>query len=410
MLQRRRIILGITGSIAAIKAPIIARELMRRGAEVYPVLTSGALEFTTPLALSALTRHEAITDIFPKEKSQSGDAGTWHVHMARSADAMLIAPCSARTIGLLATGIYENAVTLLAASLPLNTPLVLAPAMDEEMWLQPAVQDNLKILRERGVIVIDPTSGPLASGLTGQGRMREPSELVDQFAELVQPRGPLAGKRVLITGGPTYEPIDAVRFIGNRSSGKMAAALAEEAAKRGADVSLVMGPSSVTTSHMIARRDIETASEMHAAVTEDVPSADIIIMNAAVADFKPARASNTKLKKREMTSLEIELEPTADILSEIAGTKRPSQYLVGFALEKGAGSADYARKKLIEKQLDMIVLNDLADPGAGFSHDTNQVTIYRKDGSEIRTPLSSKAECAARIMDEIELSFQPLQQ
>jgi phosphopantothenoylcysteine decarboxylase/phosphopantothenate--cysteine ligase len=281
--------------------------------------------------------------------------------------------------------------------------------MDEEMWLQPAVQENLRTLKERGALVIEPIAGPLASGLTGQGRMREPNELVDQFDELVMPRGPLSGKRVLITGGPTYEPIDAVRFIGNRSSGKMAAALAEEAAKRGAAVTLVMGPSSVETSRLISRRDIETASEMYAAVTDATPSADVVIMNAAVADFRPASISDSKLKKREMTSLAIELKPTIDILSEIASRKTASQFLVGFALEKGEGSRDYARKKLIEKRLDMIVLNDLADAGAGFSHDTNKVTIYLAGGAEIETPLLSKSECAARILDEIERSLNPSQ-
>jgi phosphopantothenoylcysteine decarboxylase/phosphopantothenate--cysteine ligase len=404
MLAGKKIILGITGSIAAIKAPILARELMRRGASVHPALTPGALQFTTATALSALTRNSAITSVFPADKAAAGDAGTWHVHLARSADAMLIAPASATAIGHLAAGIYDNAVTLLASSLRRSTPLVIAPAMDEEMWLQPAVQENLKKLQTFGVQVIAPAHGALASGLTGMGRMPEPEDLVQRFTTLIAPHGPLAGKRILITGGPTYEPIDAVRFIGNRSSGKMAAALAEEAQKLGAHVDLVMGPSAVQTSAAIARENVETASEMERAVMAKLPKADVVIMNAAVADFKAAEASDTKLKKREMNTLAIALAPTTDILSEISKNRTGGQFVVGFALEKSNGSNsahDYALAKLKEKKLDMIVLNDLSNTGAGFSHDTNQVSIYLPDGEEIRTALTTKQECAREILERI---------
>jgi phosphopantothenoylcysteine decarboxylase/phosphopantothenate--cysteine ligase len=408
MLAGKKIILGVTGSIAAIKSPIVARELMRHGATVVPVLTQSALEFTTATALSALTRQSAVTDIFSKEKAGACDAGTWHIHLGRSADAMLIAPCSASTIGLLAHGIYDNAVTLLASSLPQNTPLVLAPAMDEEMWSQAAVQDNLALLRSRGVLILDPVSGPLASGLVGHGRMEEPAELVLRFAELIRPTGALSGKSVLITGGPTYEPIDAVRFIGNRSSGKMAVALAETALMLGATVKLVMGPSAEVTSRGIDRTDVETAEEMRDAVLARLDTAEVIVMNAAVADFRPAMIADSKLKKREIKDLSIALVPTKDILAEIAERRSPKQFVVGFALEKGNNSAGYAREKLTEKLLDMIVLNDLNDAGAGFSHDTNKVTMYLPTGEEISTPLVSKIECAERIFAQIEAQLRKI--
>lgn len=407
MLSGKTIIFGVTGSIAAIKSPIVARELMRHGANVVPVLTKSALEFTTATALSALTHSEAITEIFPStQKGAQADAGTWHIRLARSADAMLIAPCSAKTIGLLAHGIYENAVTLLAASLPRITPLIIAPAMDEEMWLQPAVQKNLETLRANGVQVIEPVHGALASGLVGMGRMPEPADLITRFVNLIAPKGPLAGKHVLVTGGPTHEPIDAVRFIGNRSSGKMAAALAAAAARRGARVELVMGPSAVSTNGNLERINVETAEEMRSAVMSKLPAVDVVIMSAAVADLKPTSVAGGKLKKREIKDRAIALEPTPDILYEIALSRSASQLLVGFALEKSDSSKEagrnYALAKLAEKKLDMIVLNDLADAGAGFGHDTNQVTMFIAGGGEIRTPLLTKQECAERILDEIE--------
>jgi phosphopantothenoylcysteine decarboxylase/phosphopantothenate--cysteine ligase len=404
-LSGKRILLGVTGSIAAIKSPVVARELMREGADVFPAMTDGAARFTTASAMSALTRHETVTHIFPPEKTSAADAGTWHIHLARSADAMLIAPCSASTIGKLHAGIYDNPVVLLAASLPKSTPLIIVPAMDEEMWLQPAVQNNIAALKQAGVHVISPVSGPLASGLTGMGRMPEPNDLVEELISVLGGDGPLAGKNILITGGPTYEPIDAVRFIGNRSSGKMAVALASVAKKLGADVTLIMGPSPIDTNGSIDRVDVETAEEMLRAVEEFAKEADIIIMNAAVSDYTPEHVSESKLKKRHLTgdtgALSLHLKQTPDILSHIAKTKGPGQFVVGFALEKGDEAEAYARAKLLEKDLDMIVLNNIADSGVGFGLDTNKITVFTRNGSREDFPLMTKEECARHILNTI---------
>ncbi len=424
-LQSKRIILGVTGSIAAIKAPAVARELVRAGASVTCVATDGALQFTTADDLSEVSGQPAITQIF------SGDlhplpstpyplpSSTWHVHLARSADAMLIAPCSASAIGMLRAGIYDNAVLLAAASLPKGTPLVVVPAMDEDMWLQPAVQENLAWLKRNGVIVIEPVVGALASGLSGMGRMPEPVDIVEKFTRLVapasspvpvhsngKPAGTPAqqGKKILITGGPTYEAIDAVRFIGNRSSGKMAAALAIEARRMGADVTLVMGPTApfpILAQEGVIRIDVESAEGMLDATRIEAANADIIIMSAAVADFAPERMSEGKMKKGSSDTMMLTLKRTPDILAEISKTKRPGQIIVGFALEKGDQAEDYARKKLTEKNLDMIVLNNIDDEGAGFGYDTNKITIFTRSGKKIAFPLMTKEECARAILDQI---------
>jgi len=410
-LKGKHILLGVTGSIAAVKAPIIARELIRNGAKVTVAMTEGAKHFVTPTALSVLTKGEVITEVFPKSKEQAADAGTWHIHLARSVDAMLIAPCSAATVGRLRAGIYDNPVTLLAASLPHKTPLVLHPAMDEEMWLQPVLQENLTVLHNYGASVIEPTEGALASGLTGKGRMLEPVELVEKFAEVLRtltfpdPTSlPLQGKKILITGGPTYEPIDAVRFIGNRSSGKMSVALATAARSLGADVTLVMGPSPIATNGEINRINIETADEMRQAVVSEISKNDIIIMSAAVGDFAAEQPSDKKLKKRELESgdgLTLKLKRTPDILREISQRKQHGQILVGFALEIGEEAEAYAKAKLEEKALDLIVLNRADEPGAGFGHDTNKITLYLKSGKKEELPLMSKEECAAHILQSV---------
>jgi phosphopantothenoylcysteine decarboxylase/phosphopantothenate--cysteine ligase len=405
LLSGKRILLGITGSIAAVKAPIIARELMRRGAKVVAALTPSAEKFTTALALSALTHEEVITEAFPKSLDGKSNSGTWHITLARSASVMLIAPCSATTLGKLASGIYDNAVTLLASALPQTTPLILAPAMDEEMWKQPIVQENLAKLRAHGVLIIEPASGLLASGLTGEGRMLEPNELVDKLEALLQYEQSLFGKRVLVTGGPTYEPIDPVRFLGNRSSGKMAVALANAATTRGAAVTLILGPSAVQTSSAITRIDINTAEEMLAAVMQELFTSDIIIMNAAVSDFAALHPSDSKLKKRELgekgAGLSLDLKPTPDILRSIGELKTEQQFVVGFALETGDKAEDYAKGKLNEKGLDMVVLNRADVAGAGFSVDTNKVIIFTRDGIREELPLLTKEECAEEIVKRI---------
>jgi phosphopantothenoylcysteine decarboxylase / phosphopantothenate---cysteine ligase len=408
-LRGKRIILGVTGSIAAVKAPRVASELKRAGAEVFCVMTESAHEFTSAKELSDASGTETITKIFQKERSisdvrdASGRLGnTWHVELGRSADAMLIAPCSASIIGRLRGAIYDDPVTLVAASLRHTTPLILAPAMDEEMWLQPAVQDALSWLCMHEVSTIGPVKGLLASGLTGLGRLPEPEQIISEFAEIVSPSMSLRGKRVLITGGPTYEPIDAVRFLGNRSSGKMAAALAQAAKRMGANVTLIMGPTAISTNGVAERLDVETAEEMLAAVRAQLPNADIVIMNAAVSDFAPETVIAGKMKKRETGDApSIPLRKTPDILSEIARSKREGQIVVGFALEKGEGSEAYARGKLEEKKLDMIVLNDIAEEGAGFGTETNKVTIFTRDGKKSTLPLMTKEQCAREILKAI---------
>ncbi len=418
-LQNKRIILGVTGSIAAIKAAAVARELVRAGASVTCVMTESAEQFISREELEAASGQAVIMNVFSQAGlSQAGSTApreeqTWHVHLGRGADAMLVAPCSASAIGMLRAGIYDSAVTLVAASLPKGTPLVIVPAMDEDMWLQPAVQENLTWLKQNGVVVIEPVVGPLASGLTGMGRMPEPVDLVKKFVDRVGQAGAtylrgtdlrgteLDGKKILITGGPTYEPIDAVRFIGNRSSGKMAVALAMEAKRMGADVTLVMGPSVIGTDGIARRINVESTEAMLLAVREEATSSDIIIMSAAVADFTPENTSEGKMKKGAGDTMTLTLKKTPDILAEISKKKRPGQIIVGFALEKGDEAEDYARKKLKDKNLDMIVLNNMADEGAGFGYDTNKITIFAKSGEKIALPLMTKEECAQEILNRI---------
>ena len=408
MLNRKKIIYGVTGSIAAAKAPIVARELVREGAEVHCALTNSAQKFTTAYTLSILTGNEALTEIFP-----SSGSGTWHVHLARSASAMLIAPCSAATLGKLRRGIYDNPVLLLASSLGENTPLVIAPAMDEEMWLQPAVQENIAWLKSQNVQFIEPVKGALASGFTGLGRMPEADEIVKKFDELLLLSGPrnpipetrflpLEGKHILITGGPTYEPIDPVRFIGNRSSGKMGAALAKEAAEFfGADVTLIMGPSMVETPSSVNRINVETADEMRDEVLSQLSGHDILIMNAAVSDFRASDPSKSKMKKTHRKKWSLDLSPTRDILKDVMEARKAKQKIIGFALEGGDDAASYAKGKLEGKELDMIVLNRFDHKGAGFGSDTNRITIFRKDGLQKEVPLVSKTECARIILSLI---------
>lgn len=385
---------------------------MRHGADVHCLLTTSAVQFTTQYALSVLTQNDAYSEIFTETNS------TWHIHLGRSADGMLIAPCSATTLGKLRYGIYDNAVLLAASSLRKGTPLILAPAMDEEMWLQPAVQENVSWFRSHGVHVIEPVGGALASGLSGTGRMLEPHGLVLRVEELLshenatvsdwqqKDTNKLYGKKLLITGGPTYEPIDPVRFIGNRSSGKMGAALAESALHDfGSHVTLVMGPSHEKTNSMVNRINVETASEMLAAVTSQFAGNEVIIMSAAVSDFRTTKYADSKLKKGKNDIPHLELEKTTDILKSLAPLKVPSQFLVGFALESRERGKEYAKQKLMSKSLDMIVLNYFDEEGAGFSTDTNHVTVFVKDGNEIEIPPMSKKACAKEILHIIERSI-----
>ena len=385
------IVLGITGSIAAYKACTLIRQFVKQGHEVQVVITPAGKEFITPITLSALTSKPVISDFFSQRD------GTWHSHVDLGlwADAMVIAPATASTIGKMAHGIADN--MLITTYLSMKAPVFIAPAMDLDMWAHAATQDNLQLLRQRGVTVIEPASGELASHLVGKGRMEEPERIAELVLENLSP--PLSGQRILITAGPTYERIDPVRFIGNYSSGKMGIALAEECARRGAEVELVCGPiQRTTTAAGITMTHVESAEQMWEAASQRFPGVNAAILCAAVADFTPEQVADTKLK-REGDGLTIHLRPTRDIARGLGEMKRDDQRLVGFALETNDEVA-HAQDKLQRKHLDFIVLNSLNDEGAGFQHDTNKITIITPTG-QIPYPLKSKREVARDIIDHL---------
>ena len=393
MLRDKHIVLGISGSIAAYKAAVLARLLVREGAEVQIVITPAGKEFITPITLSALTRRPVISDFFAQRD------GTWHSHVDIGlwADAMVVAPATASTIGKMAHGVADN--MLVTTYLAMKAPVFVAPAMDLDMFAHPSTSANLDILRKHGNIIIEPTEGELASQLVGKGRMEEPENIVailkDFFAEGLA----LSGKTVLITAGPTYEKIDPVRFIGNYSSGKMGFAIAEECANRGAKVKLVAGPVALPTPKGdIERIDVESAAEMYDATSRLFVQADIAILSAAVADFTPEVTADTKIK-RTGDSLTLALRPTRDIAKSLGAVKRDDQLLIGFALETDH-EEENARAKMERKNLDMIILNSLQDPGAGFRVDTNKVTIITKTAKETY-PLMAKREVAVNIVNKI---------
>jgi phosphopantothenoylcysteine decarboxylase / phosphopantothenate---cysteine ligase len=396
VLQGRKIILGITGSIAAYKSAMLTRELIKAGAEVKVIMTPSAKEFITPLTLSTLSGKAVITDFFSEE-------GTWsnHVELGLWADLMLIAPGSAQTLASMAHGLCDN--MLLATYLSAKCPVYFAPAMDLDMWAHPATKENVQKLVSFGNILIPPGTGELASGLYGEGRMAEPAEIVEFISNHLGQKLPLNKKKVLITAGPTYEAIDPVRFIGNHSSGKMGFAIAEEAAKAGAEVVLVCGPVALKTVHpKIQRIDVTGAEEMAVECIKHFPDCDIAVLSAAVADFRPKNVSNSKIKKQQGPPV-IELEQTTDILASLGKTKTKQQLLIGFALETD-NELDNAQKKLVSKNADMIVLNSLKEEGAGFKTDTNKVTMIRKDNKTRETGLKTKQEIAKEIINEI-ISF-----
>ena len=393
MLQGKHIVLGITGSIAAYKACLIIRGLIKQGAEVQVVITPSGREFITPVTLSTLTHKPVVCDFFNHQD------GSWHSHVDLGlwADAMLIAPATASTIGKMAHGIADN--MLVTTYLSMKAPVFIAPAMDLDMYAHPSTQQNLDTLRSYGNHIIEPGTGFLASTLEGKGRMEEPEEIVRLLDEYFEQDSSLQGKRVLITAGPTYEKLDPVRFIGNYSSGKMGFALAEECARRGAEVQLVSGPVSLETHHTrIHRTDVESAEQMYQASVERFPQADVAILCAAVADFTPAQVAATKMK-REGDGLTLRLTPTRDIARSLGEMKREGQVMVGFALETDDEEA-HAQDKLKRKHLDFIVLNSLQDKGAGFRVDTNKVTILDAEG-KTPYPLKTKREVAADIVDRI---------
>lgn len=397
MLKGKKIVLGITGSIAAYKSCLIIRELIKAGAEVQVVITPAGKEFITPITLSALTQKPVISDFFSQRD------GTWHSHVALGlwADAMLIAPCTASTLGKMANGIADN--MLITTYLSMKAPVFIAPAMDLDMYQHPTTQQNMERLKSFGNHIIEPASGFLASGLEGKGRMEEPERIVDfvdnVLSRMEKERCEMSGKRILITAGPTYEKIDPVRFIGNYSSGKMGFALAEECADRGAEVTLIAGPVALRTTHPNIRRiDVESCEDMYQAATQAFPQQDAAILCAAVADFRPEHATDQKIK-RGKDDLVIRLKPTYDIAAELGQMKSEHQVLVGFALETNNEEAN-AQRKLEKKNLDFIVLNSLQNKGTCFQSDENQISIISRDGRQDyeRKP---KQDVASDIVDKL---------
>ena len=394
MVTGTRILLGVTGGIAAYKSAFLVRELVRAGAEVQVVMTPAATEFITPLTMSTLAKRDAAVEMFPPR----GEASPLrHIELALWGDVMLIAPATANTIAKIVHGAADNLLTTLV--LALRCPLVVAPAMDVDMYRSETTQANIAALRETGCTVIEPDEGELASGLTGPGRMPDVDRLLAALEGVLARSGrDFEGKRVLVTAGPTEEPIDPVRFISNRSSGKMGYAVAAAAAMRGARVTLVSGPVSLRTPRNVTRVDVRTAREMAAAVTAEFPSADLLVMAAAVADFAPVRASARKIKREESAGkgLVLELAENPDILKTV-GAAKGGQVIVGFALETENGEAN-ARRKLAAKNLDMIVLNNPLDEGAAFGGDTNVVTIIGAAGGAERLPRMAKIDVAHALL------------
>ncbi len=402
-LQGKKIVLGITGSIAAYKSCLIIRQLIKAGAEVQVVITPAGKEFITPVTLSALTGKPVISEFFAQRD------GTWHSHVDLGlwADAMLVAPATASTIGKMANGIADN--MLITTYLSMKAPVLVAPAMDLDMYAHPTTQQNLARLRSFGNTIIEPGTGFLASHLEGKGRMEEPERIVEILDNRLSGTvgsqaggGDMAGRTVLITAGPTYEKIDPVRFIGNYSSGKMGLALAAECAARGAEVQLVCGPILLDTSFHSPRihvTRVESAGQMYDACHELFPQASAAILCAAVADFTPEAPSDRKIK-RQGDDLVLRLKPTRDIAAALGREKREGQVLVGFALETTDEEAN-AEGKLRKKNFDFIVLNSLNDAGAGFRTDTNKITIIRRDLSRTAYPLKPKTEVAHDIIDQL---------
>lgn len=397
MIKGKKIVLGITGSIAAYKAAVLTRGLIKKGAEVQIVITTAGKEFITPVTLSALTSKPVISEFFAQRD------GTWHSHVDLGlwADVMLIAPATASTIGKMAHGIADN--MLITTYLSMKAPVFIAPAMDLDMFAHPATQHNLDILRSYGNHIIEPASGELASHLVGKGRMEEPERIIEELEAFFERQQQLNGKKILITAGPTYEKIDPVRFIGNYSSGKMGYALAEVCAERGAEVTLVSGPVNLKVTHPnIHRIDVESAEQMYEAAVSAYADADAGILCAAVADFTPETVAGQKIK-REKDDLVLRLKPTHDIAAALGKQKQAHQKLVGFALET-TDEVAHAQDKLNRKNFDFIVLNSLNDKGAGFRCDTNKITIIDRQATT-PYPLKEKKEVACDIIDRLTALF-----
>lgn len=396
MLKGKKIVLGITGSIAAYKSCLLIREFIKQGAEVQVVITPAGKEFITPITLSALTHKPVISEFFSQRD------GTWnsHVDLGLWADAMVIAPCTASTIGKMAHGVADN--MLITTYLSMKAPVFIAPAMDLDMYRHPSTQANLRTLQSYGNHIVEPASGFLASGLEGKGRMEEPAVIakyISNYFEKAEKTSALAGKRVLITAGPTYEKIDPVRFIGNYSSGKMGFAIAEECRKRGADVTIVAGPVSLKTPEGVKRIDVESCEDMYNAATSTFATSDVAILSAAVADFRPVDVADKKIKRGD-DDMVIRLCPTHDIAAALGKAKTDRQTIVAFALETNDEETN-AQRKLEKKNADFIVLNSLQNKGTCFRTDDNQIEIISRVDKK-NYPKCSKAETAVYIVDELE--------
>lgn len=390
MLTGKKILLGISGSIAAYKIPILVRLLIKAGAEVKVLMTPASTSFVSRLTLSTVSRNEVLTELFKED--------TWanHAILGRWADVMMIAPLSCNTLSKMAAGACDN--ILLATYLSATCPVIVAPAMDEDMWLHPSTVRNLSLIQNDGCQIIPVNHGELASGLVGPGRMAEPEEIEAYLNNFFSKKEELKGKKALVTAGPTYEAIDPVRFIGNHSSGKMGVAIAEELQNRGADVTLVTGPTSIkATANGLKQVHVTSAEEMYQACRQT--DYDVAVMAAAVADYTPVEVADKKIKKSG-GEISLTLRKTTDILASLGKEKKNGQLLIGFALETD-NEQENAIKKLKEKNADLIILNSLKDEGAGFGHDTNKATFFFKDGSQKLVPLKTKASLAIDIVDTI---------
>lgn len=391
MLTNKKILIGVTGSIAAYKIPMLVRQLVKAGAEVKVITTTAAKSFVSPLTLSTVSKNPVLSDIAENESWSN------HVMLGRWADVFVIAPLSCNSLAKMANGICDN--LLLAVYLSATCPVVVAPAMDEDMWKHASTKQNLKRIDSYGNLIIPVESGELASGLVGEGRMAEPETIVNWLEGFFKKKNDLKGKKALVTAGPTYEAIDPVRFIGNHSSGKMGVAIADELLSRGAEVTLVLGPSVLEVRDGIKTVRVRSAIEMLNACLTEFDGKDITVMSAAVADYTPMNVAGEKIKKNT-DSLSVELKKTTDILKELGNKKSAGQLLVGFALETN-NEREYALNKLNSKNADLIVLNSLNDTGAGFGHDTNKITIFDRNGNEYSFGTKSKREVAADIVNTI---------
>lgn len=399
MLKGKKILLGISGGIAAYKICYLVRLLVKQGAEVRIIMTPSATKFVSPLTLSTLSKNEVIINMFPDtndySKTEKVEAKTWHVNLGIWADAFVIAPATANTIAKIAHGISDN--FLLASVLACRCPIMIAPTMDDDMYKNPASQKNLQTLKDYGYKIIDPIYGELASGITGEGRMAEPEDILKFITDFLLKKNDLAGKKILITAGPTIEFLDSVRFITNSSTGKMGFELARAARDRGAAVTLITGPVSLNNIEGVKRIDVKTSAEMFTKVKANLKNKDLVIMTAAVEDFKPLNTSESKIKKEDSSKFIFEFEKTVDIL-EYAGKNKIGFKLIGFALETD-NEIENAKKKLHRKNLDMIVSNNPKVPGAGFGTDTNIVTLIDKKNTN-KLPIMSKYDAGNAILDK----------